>query len=412
MNKKYAIVLVVSFFVVLTFGGTTLAAKGALPFDNTLLGLSANIKRMLYLPIQEDSTIVSGNFEMNPNLYIPKNNSANATAKEPEVESKLSESTPAPIQSAVPEKKVELDLSSTTGYLIVGDTLMQMCTTYEENLKIYADNLNRLKLNLPDTTVIAMIVPNSFPFYSPTQYITHDVNQEEMIKSLYSKLNLGIKTVDVFASMQKHLGDYNYFRTDHHWTAKGAYRGYTAFCETMGLTPTPLPVKPSGVIENYIGLTYITLQQYPQAQAAKNNPDYIEYYIPKTAYTAYYYNDATMQNGQKMKVVQPKLSAVDDKYLVFLEGLRPVIHINTAVKNGESILIIKDSYANAFVPFILDHYEDIYVVDFRNFNAPDMPEFNAVKFVKENAIDSVMLMNYPYVPNDKAHSERIGKIIP
>lgn len=415
MNKKYAITLVTSFFIVLTVGGIALAINGKLPFGDGFLKLSATIKSVLYLPIQEDSTVLSGTFDINPNLYVPKNNSDSTAYADALPNSDVSETVLAEnslMESESPEKEADLNLSESTGYLIVGDKLMQMCTTHEDNLKIYADNLNRLKSYLPDTTVISMVVPNSFPFYAPKQYITPDVNQKSMIESLYSKLNFDIKTVDAFSILEKNLEDYNYFRTDHHWTARGAYYGYTAFCETMGLTPAPLPSEPSGVLENYIGTTYKSLQQYPQAQVAQKNPDYIEYYIPDTAHKAFYYHDAMMKNGQKMKVIQTNLSAVDDKYLIFLEGMRPIIHIGTEVKNGESILIIKDSYANALVPFMLEQYEDIYVVDFRNFNAPNLPAFNAVKFVEDNSVDAVMVINYPYVPNDKAHSEHIGKMIP
>lgn len=68
-----------------------------------------------------------------------------------------------------------------------------------------------------------------------------------------------------------------------------------------------------------------------------------------------------------------------------------------------SILIIKDSYANTFAPFLLEHYEEIYVVDIKN--------FDAVEFVEKHKIDQVMLINYPYVPNDYAYSEWIGKMI-
>lgn len=212
--------------------------------------------------------------------------------------------------------------------------------------------------------------------------------------------------------MKNNQNDYNYFRTDHHWTAKGAYHAYTAFCAASGISATPLAEKPSGVFNNYAGTLYAVLEQYPQAQAALKNPDYIEYYAPKVSYTATYYSDASMNNGQPMKVIQPQLSAIDDKYLVFLEGLRPVIHINTAVKNGRSILIIKDSYANALVPFVLEHYENIYVVDLRNFNTPTLPAFNAVEFVKNNNIAEVLIVNYPYVPNDKGYSEWVGKMVP
>lgn len=411
MNKKYAVILVSMFFIVLSGVGTMKIVKGNLPFESTFLQLSGTMKRLLYLPIQEDIMMVSGTFDMNPNVYVPKNDPKDKNTENKQEVSKPNETQQQPVQQETVKKNVDLDLSNTTGYLIVGDKLLQMCTTHEDSLHLYADNLNRLKSRLPNTDVISMVVPNSFPFYAPSQYVTSDVNQRVMIDRMYSQLYSEIKTVDAYSAINEYPEDYNYFRTDHHWTAKGAYRGYTALCETMNITPLPLPSKPSGVFTTYVGATYKTLQQYPQAQVALQNPDYVEYYIPTMEYEAYYYQDATMQNPTEMKVIQTNLSAADDRYLVFLEGLRPLIHISTQRKNGESILIIKDSYANALVPFLLEHYEDIYVVDFRNFNAPNLPDFDAVEFVEKHKIDQVLLVNYPYVPNDYSHSEWIGKMI-
>lgn len=450
MNKRSSIVLTVTFFCILGVVGTVYAVNGEFPFGEGLRKISSEAKSTLYIPAKEDHAIIAGTFDMNPQLGTPDKNGDSALTSD-ESSSSVSSSTPdqssVPVSSA-PEQSsqtsqsssvgqenqnssssaeaaqskpspvpttnqpVDLDLTNSTGYLIIGDTIMQMCNVYDENLTLYANNINRLKSRLPDTTVITMVAPNSFPFYAPKQYITPGVNQKEMIDRLYAKLNTGIIAIDAYSALESHKEEYLYFRTDHHWTAKGAYYAYTAFCKTMGFTAAPLPSKPSGVFENYIGTFYKSLEQYPQAKAAIKKPDYIEYYVPKTAHTATYYQDTSMTNGKSMQVVQPNLSAVDDKYLVFLEGLRPLIHINTQVKNGRSILIIKDSYANAFVPFLLEHYEDIYVVDFRNFNAPGLPVFDAVKFVQDHQIDEVMVTNYPYVPNDKSYCELIGKLIP
>lgn len=403
MNKRFCKVFTVLFFAVLSIGGISFLATGEFPYHDQLLHMSASIKGMAYLPAKEDHAIIKGTFDMTPNVYVPNKNAAAATP-EPE--------TTEDVVTASSETPADLDLTNSTGYLIVGDRLMQMCNIYDENLDLYANNINRLKAALPDRTVVAMAAPNSFPFYAPEQYITAGVDQKAMITRLYSKLEPEIITVDVFSALENHPDEYNFFRTDHHWTARGAHHAYTAFCEAMGFPASPLPETPSGVLKPYIGTLYKSLEQHPQTKAALKNPDYIEYYIPKTAHTATYYEDASMTDGQPMSVIQTNLSEVDDKYLVFLEGLRPLIHINTEVKNGRSILIIKDSYANAVVPFLLEHYEDIYVVDFRNYNGPNLPEFNAVKFVQDHNISDVMVENYPYVPNDKGHCERIGKMIP
>ena len=49
-------------------------------------------------------------------------------------------------------------------------------------------------------------------------------------------------------------------------------------------------------------------------------------------------------------------------YSVFLGDPAPLIKIKTSVKNDKKLLVIKDSYANCFVPFLIQHYSEIAVV--------------------------------------------------
>lgn len=403
MKKRSTILFVVSFFAILVVVGVAYVAKGQFPYNDQLMQAATTIKNLFYLPSKEDHTVISGIFDMAPQQNQP----AAASGVSREENQGLAASPAAP-----PEKKVDLDLTHDAGYLIMGDTLMQMCNTNEEVLTIYADTLNRLQAQLPDKRVISMVAPNSFPFYAPPQYMTAAVDQKAMIQTLYAKMDARILKVDVYSELEKDRSGYNFFRTDHHWTARGAYHAYTALCKTLGMTPSPLPSEPSGVIPDFVGATYNMVKQYPQSQAAFKNPDYIEYYLPKIAYTATYYQDALMQNGQPTQVVNPNIGDGEDKYIVFLEGYRPIIHIKTDTKNGRSLMLIKDSYASPMITYLLEHYENLYVVDFRTFNAPDLPPFNAVEFAKSNNIDDVMVENYPYVPNDKAYSEMIARMVP
>lgn len=50
----------------------------------------------------------------------------------------------------------------------------------------------------------------------------------------------GVKTVDIFDTLKEHNDEYIYFRSDHHWTADGAFYAYEEFCKTKGITEIPL----------------------------------------------------------------------------------------------------------------------------------------------------------------------------
>lgn len=62
------------------------------------------------------------------------------------------------------------------------------------------------------------------------------------------------------------------------------------------------------------------------------------------------------------------------------------IEIDTSVKNGQTIVIIKDSFANSFIPFLVNHYEKIIVIDTRYFGA------NIVNFIEEKEVDEILFL--------------------
>lgn len=53
-------------------------------------------------------------------------------------------------------------------------------------------------------------------------------------------MNEKVKTVSIYGNLAAHSSEYLYFRTDHHWTALGAYRAYEVFCNVKGIEAHPL----------------------------------------------------------------------------------------------------------------------------------------------------------------------------
>jgi hypothetical protein len=92
-------------------------------------------------------------------------------------------------------------------------------------------------------------------------------------------------------------------------------------------------------------------------------------------------------------------------YLIFFGGDYPGIKITTDTKNGKSIVILKDSYANSLTPFLTVNYQYIYMVDFRKYNILGKPDFNLTKFVKDNNINDVLLLLSFDLANDPTYAE-------
>jgi hypothetical protein len=95
-----------------------------------------------------------------------------------------------------------------------------------------------------------------------------------------------------------------------------------------------------------------------------------------------------------------------NKYRIFLSGDRPWAQITTQINNNRTLMVIKDSYGNALVPFLLPHYHEIYVVDPRQFDQPIVP------FIQKHNIQDILYVNNAGVTTDRSFAELLRKLIP
>jgi len=185
----------------------------------------------------------------------------------------------------------------------------------------------------------------------------------KFIDIVTSKLSPQVHTVLVTDVLITHNNEKIYYKTDHHWTTLGAYYGYTAFCEAAGLTPTPLDdFRVETVSENFYG------SLFSKGNFTFIDPDSLQIFYPKNeqAVTVTYEASGTVTDSlYAYEHLEKK-----DKYSVFLDNNHPLIKIKTSVNNGKKIMVIKDSYANSFVPFLTAHYEEIHILDLRMLSIP------------------------------------------
>ena len=84
--------------------------------------------------------------------------------------------------------------------------------------------------------------------------------------------------------------------------------------------------------------------------------------------------------------------------------------IESAAEGGACI-VLKESYGNAFVPFLTSHYSKIIVIDPREFNRDGKPSMDLTAFAKEQEIDDLIVINYPYMINNTAYSSWLNRLI-
>ncbi len=184
------------------------------------------------------------------------------------------------------------------------------------------------------------------------------------IEYINGKLDPGITPIPVYDTLRAHNAEYIYFRTDHHWTALGAYYAYREFCALKGWTPHELDQFEMRTYAEgrYLGTYYTTSGQPAQLT---QNPDTVYAYVPMGTN----HMEMTLEDGTEMElaiITDGSVFGDHDTYCLFAGADRPFSHIhNDAIQDGSAIMVVKDSYGNAFIPWLVDHYEDIYWVDYR-----------------------------------------------
>jgi hypothetical protein len=168
--------------------------------------------------------------------------------------------------------------------------------------------------------------------------------------------------LDLTASLSEHSGEYIYYRTDHHWTMLGAYYGYAAYKELRGERATPLTeYQKTLVATDFYGTTYDKIQRKIKADTI------YQYALLETdKQVSVDFDDGTMVWDSCYD--ESYLSA-KDKYSYFFGGNTAKIKITTGADNEKCLLLLKDSFSNSFVEFLLPDYAYIYMIDLRYTNA-------------------------------------------
>lgn len=294
---------------------------------------------------------------------------------------------------------------SLNGYIVVtGDAAMEMYSIASTKLKEYAASVNNLASKIPSSKVYVLLAPTRMEFYGPEEYRTGSHSQQMGISTAYLALNPEVTGVDAYSEIARHTDEYEYFRTDHHWTARGAYYAYKAFCESAGLTCTPLDSFQSGKLDDFVGSMY----RYTQSENLKKNPDYVEYFLPRYDVSAESFSTADMTDGKPLRVISTNITDESSKYLTFIQGDKPLIKMVSSCGSGKKVLLIKESYGNALAPFLLDTFSEVYVLDPRQESIQGM---NIPSFVENNGIDTVLFCNYTMVPSNSKYMNALNAMI-
>ncbi len=207
----------------------------------------------------------------------------------------------------------------------------------------------------PSVNKYIMVVPGS---YSILGHLVPkglgNVDQLALIEAVNGRLALsGYTGVDVSDKLLAHAREEIYYRTDHHWTTQGAWYGYESFAHAVGraaILPEPSLARSAG---DFWG-TYFSKAKKFDAVA-----DHITWYdLPVSSVEIDGAAAASMYDAEVLKT--------RDKYAMFLHANNGVTVIQNDNAPSGAIMVIKDSYANCFVPFLTQSYQKVVVVDLRS----------------------------------------------
>ena len=227
--------------------------------------------------------------------------------------------------------------------IIVGDQAMEIPYKNPSAIERYAAAVSAMAEAMPEVQVYSLVTPNSAEFYMPNDFRSSSTNQQSMIELCYENMIESVKCVDAYSKLAKRTDQYIYFRTDHHWTARGAYWAYTAFCESAGFEAVSLEDFETGKYDEFVGSLYTWTSQYVQSEALWNHPDYVEYFLPIRESHAKYYTNSSLTNGIPISVVSTNISnsSKQNKYLCFISGDTPICVIETDVEDGGVCVVYK-----------------------------------------------------------------------
>lgn len=228
----------------------------------------------------------------------------------------------------------------------------------EENLQKNLNALWDFAEEHWDVPMSMMIVPDAAQIWKDKMPLFAETSdQAEMVKRVEKSVGELVMSIDVAGSFQEHAGEKLYYQTDYHWTSLGAYYAFQASVEALDI--------PSEDITDFV--SYTVTSDYNGALSARSGylggvREEVNIYVPGGRHVEVVVSYPEKEE-KRTSVFDSSALEGKDKYKVFLGGDDPVVDIRTTADSDRCILILKDSFANSFVQFLLPYFREIVLVD-------------------------------------------------
>ena len=214
-----------------------------------------------------------------------------------------------------------------------------------------------------DIPVTMMLVPDaacilndSLPAFARVE------DQRQMFSMAERKLGDTVNWVDTVSILNNHKSEKLYYKTDHHWTTQGAFYVFQDAAETLGIegdvsddfVSYTVTDSFNGVLAASSGVGLDEMEQIDIYAPTGGDDDVVVNYVDEGRKTTSLYDSSKLETR--------------DKYGVFLGGNTSVVDIRTVSTSQKRLLVVKDSFADCFIPFLAPYYREIVVVDPRYYS--------------------------------------------
>ena len=269
---------------------------------------------------------------------------------------------------------------------VIGDAGYEYCSFNQSVADMYASIVNKTANKLSGKAkVYSMLVPTSIDITMPDKVREemNTCNQKEGMDYIYGKMSSQVTPVNVYKALRMHRDEYIYYRTDHHWTALGAYYAYEQFAKVKEVKPISLDRFEKKSFGEFLGSFYTNTN----SSAMKKNPDDLEAYIPPYKTKLQF----TQTNGQVIDwflINDVSSYPISEKYSAFTAADNPYTYIeNQSREKGKTCIVVKESFGNAIIPYMVYNYKKVYVIDYRYYQK------GIIQLALEVGADDVVFIN-------------------
>lgn len=249
-------------------------------------------------------------------------------------------------------------------YIGTNGQLLEQIEVADENhlaanikaIKSFSESQSKIPVRMMLVPDAANVLNHSLPALAKPE------DQTQMFSMVRKDLGDSVEWIDVSTELNKHKTEKIYYKTDHHWTTLGAFYAFQAAAPSLGID--------GDLSGNYV--SYAVSDSFNGMLASKSGVNFgekeqIDIYVPTEEDTDLIV-DYVDEGKRSTSLYDSSKLKEKDQYTVFLGGNSSLLDIRTVSTSTKRLLLVKDSFANSFIPFLTPYYREIVVVDPRYYS--------------------------------------------